>query len=335
MKRVRVDLEQIASWPNLADAAYKAAKGKRNRPEVAKFFARFDNSLSQLSAAILAGKMPKGIFREFTIRDPKQRTIHAACFVDRVFHHAVINLIGPVLDRGLIQHTYACRPGKGQHAAAFQVQHYLRRYPWYIKIDIDGYFPAIDHQRLLYLLHRRVKGQPFLALLGRVIAQYHAQPSKGLPIGSLTSQHFANFYLNGLDRFVQEQLPSCAYLRYMDDSIWWCDDKKTACQTLRQVREYLREERFLEVKEGAQINRSVHGVTFCGHRITLGALRLTPRKKRRYVQKRESWENAFRDGAINELELQQGYAAVHAITAHINSRGWRRKNLQRLAPPEV
>lgn len=167
MKRTRIDLQEIAAWPNLAEAAYKAAKGKRNRQEVVKFFARFDASLAQLSADILAGKMPKGIFRAFTIHDPKKRTIHAACFTDRVFHHALINLVGPILDRGLTPATFACRVGKGQHAAASRVQHHLRRYPWYVKIDIQSYFHTIDHQLLLALLARRFKGEAFLAIIWR------------------------------------------------------------------------------------------------------------------------------------------------------------------------
>ncbi|MCI5145489.1 MAG: RNA-directed DNA polymerase, partial [Candidatus Electrothrix sp. AR3] len=175
----------------------------------------------------------------------------------------------------------------------------------------------------------------FLATLWRIIDQYQVMPGKGLPIGSLTSQHFANFFLDGLDRLVREQLPSRAFLRYMDDSIWWCEDKEIARQTLRQAQEYLAGERLLAVKKDAQINRSSHGVTFCGHRITKGAIRLTRRKRRRYAQKRQSWENAFRDGTINELQLQQGYAAVHAITAHMDSCGWRRGNLRRQLPPEV
>ena len=191
MKRTHIDLIDIAAYDNLAQAAYRAARGKRARPDVRQFFSRFDHHMRRLQQAILAGHMPYGRFKAFTIRDPKPRLIHAACFEDRIFHHAVMYWAGPVLDRALTSTTYACREGMGNHAAVRQVQHHLRRYPWYVKIDIRHYFDTIDHQRLYQRLLRRFKGHDFLALLRRIIASYHVTPGKGLPIGSLTSQHFA------------------------------------------------------------------------------------------------------------------------------------------------
>ena len=143
MKRIRINLEDIASRDNLLLACHKAARAKRHRSEVIRFLHHCDDNLNQLAKDILLAQMPYGKFREFQIFDPKQRLIHAACFEDRIFHHALINLAGPVLEKAMLPTTYACRPGMGVHKAGTQVQQHLCRYPWYAKIDIAGYFALL------------------------------------------------------------------------------------------------------------------------------------------------------------------------------------------------
>jgi len=335
VKRIRIELEQVAAYPNLVAAFQQVARGKGGRREVEAFRRNIDVRLARLGQAIMDGSMPLGHYRRFIIHDPKRRTIHAACFDDRLFHHALMNLAGPVLDRALTDATFACRIGMGQHAAVRRVQHYLRRFPWYIQVDIDAYFPSIEHTRLLDLLERRFKGAAFLATLRRVVEGFEVSPGRGLPIGTLTSQHFANYYLDGLDRFIQETLPSRGLVRYMDDSVWWCDDHATARWTLAAVNEYLVRERGLNIKPNARIQRSAQGIAFCGYRVTPGCIRLSRRKQRRYRGRRAAWEQAWSTGHIGALELQRGYAAVHGITAQADSRAWRQEHLRRHPAPEV
>ena len=329
MKRAAVTLDAIASFDNLAGAAHRAARGKHTRHDVRRFFQRFDEHINQLSGDIRAGRMPYGHFRQLTIRDPKPRVIHAACFADRIMHHAVMHFAGPVLERAMTPTSFACRIGMGNHAAVQQVQRALRRFPWYVKIDIQHYFDTIDHACLARLLHRRFKGEAFLALLQRLIDCYEVTPGKGLPIGALTSQYFANYYLDGLDRYLLEHLSACAQVRYMDDIIWWCDSRDRARDTLQQVCTYATTQRLLTVKADMQINRSAHGVNFCGYRITPGQLRLSRRRQRRYRQLRQHWERAYAEGRIEALKLQRVYDAVHAITLLADSTNWRRQNLRR------
>ena len=112
MQRARIDLADVASADNLALAAWKAARGKRQRPEVMRFCAHFDDSIARLRRDILAGVAPYGEYRSFLIHDPKQRLIHAACFADRVLHHAIMNLAEPVFERTLVPSTYACQIGR-------------------------------------------------------------------------------------------------------------------------------------------------------------------------------------------------------------------------------
>jgi retron-type reverse transcriptase len=329
MQRVRINIEQVADYANLALAAWKAGHGKRLRDDVRAFFAGFDASVNGLARDLLCGRAPHGRYKEFIITDPKKRLIHAACFADRVLHHALMNLIGPVLERAMVDTSFACRPGKGPVAAARQVQKNIRRFPWYVKIDIAGYFPAIDHGILFALLQRRLKGKGILELLWRIIDSYSSAPGKGLPIGSLTSQHFANFYLDGLDRYLTEQLKVCAHVRYMDDIIWWCDSRQEARKTLGLAAQFVEEQRNLRVKEGAQTNQSRRGVSFCGFRILPGIMRISRRRRRLYQMRRRMWEQEYLAGRITGVELQARYAAVHAIVVNGDSTAWRRENLRR------
>ena len=335
MKRVSISLDAMAAFDNLVRAAHQAARGKRTRLDVQRFFRHFDRHLNQLSHDIRAARMPYGRFRRFLIHDPKPRVIHAACFEDRVFHHAVMHLAGPVLERALTPTTFACRQQMGHHAALRQVQRHLRRFPWYVKIDIEHYFDTIDHACLYHLLQRCFKGRDLLALLWRIIDGFHVTPGKGLPIGSLTSQYFANYYLDGLDRYLLEHLPSAAHIRYMDDTIWWCYSHSQARETLVRVCNYATGERLLKVKPNTQINRSQHGVSFCGYRITPGQLRLSRRRRQRYQQLRRRWELAYVRGDIDALTLQRAYDAVHAITLPGNPQNWRRKFSRRYPALDV
>jgi RNA-directed DNA polymerase len=175
MHRQRIELDEIAAWDNLQLATWKAAQGKRTRPDVARFIAGLDDRLVQLNADIMAQRVPYGQYRAFVIHDPKLRLIHAACFEDRVLHHAIMNLAEPVFEKSLVPTTYACRPAKGVHLAVTQVQKNLQRYPWFVQVDVNGYFPSIDQERLLDLLSRRFKGAGFMQLLRRIVESYQAR----------------------------------------------------------------------------------------------------------------------------------------------------------------
>jgi RNA-directed DNA polymerase len=273
--------------------------------------------------------MPVGLYDKFYVFDPKRRLIHAACFKDRIFHHGIMKYCAPVLERAMTPSTFACLPGRGTVAAAKQVQRCLQRYSWYVKIDIQKYFDSIDHALLFSLLQRRFKGKELLEAVEKIIHSYHTASGKGLPIGSLTSQHFANYYLDGFDRYLLEHLRVNGHVRYMDDIIWWCTCRHEAKETLSRALRYLEEDRLLSLSKPPQINRSDRGVSFCGFRILPGALKLGRRRCLRYTLRRIDWENEYTAGRINERKLQAAYASVRAITANADSREWRRENLRR------
>ncbi len=152
---------------------------------------------------------------------------------------------------------------------------------------------------------------------------------KGLPIGALTSQHFANYYLNGLDRLLLERCQVRGMVRYMDDLVWWGDDRTAVRRALTEARAYALGELGLTVKDTARVGRSRDGLTLCGYRILPGRLLLSRRRKRRYAVARRHWEAAFAAGRIDANGLQAGYAAALAITAHADAAAWRREQLRR------
>lgn len=328
MKRLRIDPEAIATWDNLQLAVWKAVKGKRLRPTVIQFFEIFDTALTQLQSDILAEKVPYGIYRSFIIHDPKRRLIHAASFADRVLHHAILNLAEPVFEQSLVDWTFACRSGKGVHLAVKQVQRNLQRFPWFVQVDVEHYFASIDHQRMMHLLTNRFKGTACLRLFGRILETYHTSPGKGLPIGSLTSQHFANLYLDAADRFLQNHPSVHAQIRYMDDIVWWCEDKLSAQQVLNAFQHFLEDDCLLRLKSTIRMNRSTVGMHYCGFRILPGVIRLPLRKKRRYRFLIDQYESAWLADKIDSKQLQMAFASVVTATFPAQSRCWRQIDLQ-------
>ena len=338
MKRSRIRLADIATLDNLALAFWRAARGKRQRPDVQRFTAHLDRELANLQHGIATLTVPVGRYQTFHIRDPKPRIIHAPCFRERVLHHAMMNHLGPVLDRGLVADTFACREGKGAYAAALRAQHHLRRFPWHLKMDMRSYFASIDHTVLRAALRRRFRDPGVLALCNKVISGYATQPAvpgRGLPIGALTSQHFANLYLGALDRFLLETVRVAGLTRYMDDVVCYCRSRAEARETRDRAEAFLRTELRLQLRDPGRIQRSAQGLSFVGFRIFPGTLRLSRRRMTRYRRRRRHWERAYLNGRIDALALQAGYAAALAITAHVDSRAFRRAELLRRPAPDA
>lgn len=334
MKRLAVSLDDIACWDNLNLALWKAARGKRSRPDVARFLGRTEYNLCLLQHQLQCGKLDFQQFRRFIIRDPKPRDIVAVGFALRVVHHAIMNLIGSNLERSQIPTSYACLPGRGVHAAVQRVQRGLRQAQFYVMIDIAKYFENIDHRLLKAKLACRFKGKPFLGLLGDIIDSYSVRPGVGLPIGSLMSQYFANFFLEKVDRHILDMPETRGYVRYMDDMIWFCPDRCSARHSLHRVRERI-EIDGLTVKVAPQIQATGRGVGYCGYRIFKDRILLSRRKMKSYAINVKRWQERYSNGEISPLELQQGVAAVHGSTLPASSLGFRRKVLGRMGDIEV
>lgn len=286
MKRLGGLWPQIMSFENLLLAYRKARKGKRRSSAVAEFAFDLESSLLGLQQELRAGTYNPGEYRLFTIYERKPRLIAAAPFRDRVVHHAVLNLIEPPIDRRFIHDSYACRKKKGVHAAVGRYQAWAQHYPYVLKMDIEQYFPSIDHDILKEKLRRYIKDKSLLALLDRIIDS--APPAlgrrsiayflgddlltplarrSGLPIGNLTSQFFANLYLDGLDHYIKQQLGARAYVRYVDDLAVLGRDKQWLHEVKAAVAERMSLERLRLHPRKAHVYHTAHGIDFLGYQL--------------------------------------------------------------------
>jgi RNA-directed DNA polymerase len=236
LKTYRNLYSKVTGWDNLYLAYRKARKGKRGRPPAASFEYDLEANLVALHRDLVERTYQPGNYNSFYIHEPKRRLISAAPFRDRVVHHALCNVIEPIFERGFIFDSYANRIGKGTHRALDRAQHYARRFRYVLPLDVRQFFPSIDHTILRSILARKVADGHVLWLIDRILEsgvgvlseEYHMQwfpgddlfaasRPRGLPIGNLTSQFWANCYLNPLDHFLKRELKCPAYLRYVDD----------------------------------------------------------------------------------------------------------------------
>lgn len=330
MKRYGYLFEKITTFENLYAAARKAFHGKRANSTVARFYFNLENEIIQLREELLDKSYQPRPYGTFEIREPKVRQICSSHFRDRVVHHAICNILDPIVDRQLIFDTYACRTGKGNHAAIKRVRYFVTKANYFLKCDIRKYFPSIDHAILKQQLRNIIKDQRLLALLGTIIDhQVPGNPfGKGLPIGNLTSQYFANLYLSPLDHFLKERR-RLRYLRYMDDFIVFEDSKERLHEILVDIEDYLARERQLELKESATtIAPVIEGVPFLGFRVFKNLVRLQRPNLIRFRRKIRRQESDYRAGRIDEKDLVRSVSSLIAHVRHADSLSVRRKDLE-------
>ncbi len=324
---------RITEPDNLRLAFRKAARGKADRREVVAYRRDLAANLVRLRNSLLSGEVTVGPCRFFTILDPKERTICAAPFGDRVLHHAVMNVCEPELERYAIFDTYACRPGKGLHKALARAQEFTRRYPWYLKLDIRKYFDSIHHETLLQLLSHRFQDRRVMKLFEQIFGAYETSPGCGIPIGNLISQHAANFYLGAMDHWIKEERRAPGYLRYMDDFILFGCDREHLKEELRSVEAFLAERLHLDLKNSRQLNRSEVGVPFLGFRVLPGRVLLLPRSRARFANKLEKYEQAHHEGTMSETELARRVSSLVSFTSIADAAGFRRGVIMRQGVP--
>lgn len=304
MKRAAVSISSIVDRGNLVRAVWRAARGKRDRESARAFVAGLENNLEAIREGLLEGTFDFGNFTAFRIFDPKERTIHAPRFSVRVAQHAIMAVCEPEFERVLIDDTFACRAGRGTQAAARRALHFARRFPWCLKMDVRKYFDSVDHEILLRLLGRRFKDRELMSLFRRIVASYETEEGKGLPIGSLMSQHFANFYLNPLDRLVKDGMGMKGYARHMDDTLVWAGSK-AELEAARECIEAFASKRLkLEMKRPARIAPSHQGVDFVGFHAHPAGLRLARATQRRARKRLRRQLRAFEAGRLSERDWQ-------------------------------
>lgn len=327
MKRHANLYSKVISFENLYLAAKKSMRGKKNKNSVMVFNFNLENELISLRHE-LEGKIyyPRP-YSSFLVKEPKVRKICSSEFRDRVIHHAICNFVEPVIEKRSILDSYACRVGKGSHGAVARCQQFSRRYTYYLKCDIKKFFENIDHQILKNILMKMFKDKDLLELIGIIID--HKVPEnangKGLPIGNLTSQHFANLYLGELDHYIKDRLGIKGYVRYMDDFICFANSKKELWDLLEKIDEFVSKILILELKEKVtQIAPVSEGIPFLGFRIFPQIIRIKRENLTRMKNKIKAKEAQFKRGHLSQRDLINSVGSIVAHVEHVNSLSLRR-----------
>ncbi len=333
MKRKNKDLyEKICSFENLHYAYLKARKGKRYKDEILRFGCHQEELLLQLREELLNETYRHGEYKEFIVCDSKKRHIKAAPFRDRIVHHAFCRIVEPIFDKGFVYDSYACRKNKGTRAAVLRLKKFLRSAydneegnimgGYVLKCDISKYFDNVDHSILFELIGKKIEDKKVLNLAGMIIESTCTKAGKGIPIGNLTSQLFANVYLNELDQFVKHTLREKQYLRYMDDFIILNSNKRSLASIQLLIGDFLQEKLLLSFHTKKTFIQPVwKGVDFLGYVLFEEYVRLRKSTIRRFIQRMKAYQSKFWKGLIAREKIQASIISWVAYAKRAKS--WR------------
>ncbi len=315
---------QVCDFENIYLAYRKARKGKRGRMQPAMFERVQDDELLAIQEELQTQSYQPGAYHSFFIHDPKKRLISAAPFRDRVVHHALCRVMEPIWEKRFIHDTYANRVGKGTHRALDRAQEFSRQYQYFLQCDVRQFFPSIDHVILMAEFSRRIKDEKFLQLCETILKSgegvlaneyemtyfegdtlFSANRLRGLPIGNLTSQFWANVYMNELDQHVKRELKCEAYIRYVDDFVLFSNDKRQLAGWREQMIQKIAGLRLTLHEECAQIFPTTTGIPFLGFRIYPEYRLLKTRKAIHFRRKLNGLLQDYSNGLINFPKLNQ------------------------------
>ncbi|NCO97307.1 MAG: RNA-dependent DNA polymerase [Candidatus Aenigmarchaeota archaeon CG_4_10_14_0_8_um_filter_37_24] len=320
MKTYKNLMPKICDFGNLYNAYLKAKKGKTTRPEVVRFTYYLELRLIEIQDELAQGEFKTGEYKNFIVFEPKRREISALPFKDRVVQHGICNIIEPIFDKRFIHDSYACRIGKGTHAGINRVQKFVKQCGagYTLKCDISKYFPSIDHSILKKIVRKKIADHQLLSLLDEIIDSTNRE--KGIPIGNLTSQLFANIYLNEFDQFVKNELKSKLYVRYMDDFVIFHEAKDILWYQKRKIQSFL----------STQLNLTLHprkvsvspvflGVDILGYKIFSAHMLARKKTVKRFITrvKKKIWK--YNRDRISFDKLMESVSSWEAYLDHADT----------------
>jgi RNA-directed DNA polymerase len=343
MKTYKNIYPQICAYQNLYHAWRKAAKGKRKAPEVADFEYYLTDNLLQLEEELQNQTYQPGPYRHFRITVPKPRRISAAPFRDRVVHHALVQQIEPIFEARFSCDSYACRKGKGTHAALDRCQQFARQYPYVLQCDIVQFFPAVDHAILRNILFQTIADDRTRWLIDRILNSgagvlangydmvyfpgddlFAINRPRGLPIGNLTSQFWANCYLNELDQFIKRELKCRAFVRYVDDLLLFSHSKKELWAWKQAIVDFLPGLRLTLHKRSSTVYPVTNGIPFLGF-VTYPIHRLLKRRNGiAFARRFRAQLRQLSGGALDYADVAASVQGWLAHAAHGDTYGLRR-----------
>ena len=345
------DFEKVYAFQSLYNAYRLAARWKHGREDVIRFEMNLSENLWRLHDVLADGSYRPAPYKHFTIHDPKTREIQALSFADRVVQRSLCdNALRPWIDPRLIYDCAACRQGKGTHFAMDRLSEFLRAFyrqygarGYALKCDVRKYFDSVDHEVLKARL-RRYPDPDTRAFLCRIIDSYNADTGKGLPMGNQSSQWFALYYLDGIDRIIKEEYRIKYYTRYMDDLVLLHPDKAVLNQCLAEIRAYAADTLKLEFNQKTQIAPMAQGIDYVGWRFYLtdtGKVirRLCTSAKKRYKRRLKLFQRQYAEWEIDFDRIKQSLASYrghlkHGHTWKLNKKLYRNLVFVRHRPEE-
>ncbi len=318
-------------------------RGKRKRKDIQFFERHLEDNVFQLQQDLRFFQYVHSPYDQFYVTDPKQRHISKAIVRDRLVHQIVYDVLTKVLDKKFIFHSFSSRLGKGTHLGVVCLHRMIKKVstngtrPCYaLKMDIRRFFDSIDHGILKTLLRKNIKDETFLKITDTIIDSFMTTPrftgAVGIPLGNVTSQLFANVYLNELDQFIKQELREKYYLRYCDDFIVLSNDKIHLEFLIISIREFLAKKLKLELHpKKVTIRKLSQGIDFVGYilfeKYVLMRTRSKQRLKRRLKEKYEKYLIGEMDAAPLDQVLQSylgilSHANQHTLSQAIKNAYW-------------
>ena len=316
-----MNYSNITRIENLFQAWTEFRKGKKRRKDLQAFERYLEDNLFVLQNALKTKTYSHGEYQEFYVHDPKRRHIHKAPVADRVIHHLLYKYLYKLWDKTFIYDSYSCRLEKGTHKGVLRIEKFIRivsknytKPCWALKLDIKKFFANVDHETLKKLLRQKIADLDILWLLTNVIDSFHSESGegKGIPLGNLTSQVFANIYMNELDQSVKHQLKVKYYIRYADDFVLLSESREALEKAAGPVSQFLKTSLKLKLHPNKIIFRNLRwGIDFLGYIVLPHYILPRTKTKKRIFSKLKA--------KINDENFNQSLQSYLGYLVHANS----------------
>lgn len=332
---------KICSFQNLYSAFERAKRRKRFKAGVGEFEYNLEKNLFEIKKELESSAYQPSKPKSFILKDPKKRIIFAVDFKDRVIHHALCNIIEPIFEKSFIFDSYACLRNKGTHRAVWRFDKFKKavtknnsRKGFVLKADIRKYFDTINHQILLAIIGRKISDKQTMWLIRKIVNSYEGKgelKGRGIPIGNLTSQLFANIYLNELDHFVKEDLKIKYYIRYMDDLVILNSSIDLLLETKKKIDEFLNNELDLKLHpQKSRIFSLERGVDFLGYQSFYYYKLLRRGAVKRIILRLKKLAIQYKAGEIGLNTVYSSVVAWRGYSRHANTYGLQKRILKNM-----
>ncbi len=318
----------VYSLTNLFDAWNEFKRGKRKKKDVSQFELHLEENLFELHERLRSKTYRHNLYEDFYVCDPKRRHIHKASVRDRVMHQVLFRVLYKVFDKHFICDSYSSRDDKGTHRGVSRLNDAIRKVSrnwkktaWVLKCDVRKFFDSVDHDVLRELIVQKVDDKNVLWLIDIIFSSFEKEKGKGLPLGNVTSQLFANIYLNELDQFAKHKLKAKHYFRYCDDFVIVHADKIFLENAISKIREFLKDNLQLELHPNkVEIRKVSQGIDFLGYVILPHAIVLRTKTKRRISRKIKEGAVAYNKKRISQDTFRSVITSYLGVFSHAKSK---------------